>query len=171
MKRRMTNSKPIAGTITYRLGQFDKHQMQPGRTHHFQSGRYIKPWRVGSHTIRVATPTKSVKLSVLLELRDVSDNTHVSNLGRYVTSIAEAQGVIDDFNVSNQDLKFRLMSYLHEHKDIRGRKIHSKLNNFSFARGINTRTISTPRAPYGTGSYRQIVTRLKEIRDAHDLPF
>ena len=171
MKRHITNGKPVIGTITYCLGQYERHQMRPGLTHHFQSGRYIRPWRVGSHTIRVATPTKSVKLSVLLELRDVSDNTHVANRGRYVTSIAEAQDVIDDFNVSNQDLKFRLMSYLHEHKDIRGRKIHSKLNNFSCARGLNTRTISTPRAPYGTGSYRQIVTRLKEIRDTNDLPF
>ena len=171
MKRRITNGKPTPGSLFYRLKQFSRNEMKPGLSCHLKSGRYIKPWRVGSHTIRVATPTKSVKLSVLLELRDVSDNTHVSNLGRYVTSIAEAQDVIDDFNVSNQDLKFRLMSYLHEHKDIRGRKIHSKLNNFSCARGVNTRTISTPRAPYGTGSYRQIVTRLKEIRETNDLPF
>ena len=171
MKRRITNGKPIAGTITYRLGQFDRHQMQPGRTHHFQAGRYIRPWRMGSHTIRVATPTKSTKLSVLLELRDVSDNTHVSNLGRYVTSVAEAQKIMDDYNFFNEDLKFRFVSYVHEHQDARGRDIRSKLDNFSFARGINTRTISTPRAPYGTGSYRHVVTRLKQITDIRDLPF
>ena len=171
MKRHITNGKPVIGTITYRLGQYERHQMRPGLTHHFQSGRYIKPWRIGSHTIRVATPTKSVKLSVLLELHDVSDDTHVANRGRYVTSVAEAQNIIDDFNFFNQDLKFRLVSYVHEHHDVRGRNIRSKLDNFNFARGFNTRTISTPRAPYGTGSYRQIVTRLKEIRDTNDLPF
>lgn len=171
MKRHITNGKPVIGTITYRLGQYERHQMRPGLTHHFQSGRYIKPWRIGSHTIRVATPTKSVKLSVLLELHDVSDDTHVANRGRYVTSVAEAQNIIDDFNFFNQDLKFRLVSYVHEHHDVRGRNIRSKLDNFNFARGLNTRTISTPRAPYGTGSYRQTVTRLKEIRDTNDLPF
>lgn len=171
MKRRITNGKPVIGTITYRLGQYERHQMRPGLTHHFQSGRYIKPWRIGSHTIRVATPTKSVKLSVLLELRDVSDDTHVANRGRYVTSVAEAQSIIDDFNFFNQDLKFRLVSYVHEHHDVRGRNIRSKLDNFNFARGLNTRTISTPRAPYGTGSYRKTVTTLKEIRETNDLPF
>ena len=171
MKRHITNGKPVIGTITYRLGQYERHQMRPGLTHHFQSGRYIKPWRIGSHTIRVATPTKSVKLSVLLELHDVSDDTHVANRGRYVTSVAEAQSIIDDFNFFNQDLKFRLVSYVHEHHDVHGRNIRSKLDNFNFARGLNTRTISTPRASYGTGSYRQIATHLKEIRDTNNLPF
>jgi len=171
MKRHIANGEPVIGTITYRLGQYERHQMRPGLTHHFQSGRYIKPWRIGSHTIRVATPTKSVKLSVLLELHDVSDDTHVANRGRYVTSVAEAQSIIDDFNFFNQDLKFRLVSYVHEHHDVRGRNIRSKLDNIVISRGVNTRTISTPRGIYGTASYRQVITRLKQAKNPYDLPF
>lgn len=171
MKRRITNGKHIPGTLFYRLKQFSRNEMKPGLSCHLKSGRYVTPWSFASHTIRVATPTKSVKLSVLLELHDVSDDTHVSNLGRYVTSVAEAQKIMDDYNFFNEDLKFRFVSYVHEHQDVRGREIRSKLDNFSFARGINTRTISTPRAPYGTGSYRRIVTRLKQIADIRDLPF
>lgn len=171
MKRRITNGKPIPGTLFYRLKQFSRNEMKPGLSCHLKSGRYMTPWSFASHTIRVATPTKSVKLSVLLELRDVSDNTHVANRGRYVTSVTEAQKIIDDYNFFNEDLKFRLVSYVHEHKDVRGRNIRSKLDNFNFARGLNTRTIPTPRAPYGTGSYRHVVTRLKQIIDIRDLPF
>ena len=171
MKRRITNGKPTPGTLFYRLKQFSRNEMKPGLSCHLKSGRYVTPWGFASHTIRVATPTKSVKLSVLLELHDVSDDTHVANRGRYVTSVAEAQSIIDDYNFFNEDLKFYFVRYMHEHKDARGRDIRSKLNNIVISRGLNTRTISTPRAPYGTGSYRQIVTRLKEIRDTNDLPF
>lgn len=171
MKRRITNDKPIPGTLFYRLKQFSRNEMKPGFSCHLKSGRYVTPWGFASHTIRVAAPTKSVKLSAHLELRDISDDTHIANRGRYVTSVAEAQKIIDDYNFFNEDLKFRFVMYRHEHQDARGREIRSKLDNFSFARGINTRTISIPRAPYGTGSYRHVVTRLKQIIDIRDLPF
>lgn len=171
MKRRITNGKPTPGTLFYRLKQFSRNEMKPGLSCHLKSGRYVTPWGFASHTIRVTTPTKSVKLSVLLELHDVSDDTHVANRGRYVTSVAEAQSIIDDYNFFNQDLKFRLVSYVHEHHDVRGRDIRSKLNNIVISRGVNTRTISTPRGIYGTASYRQVITRLKQAKNPYDLPF
>ena len=91
MKRRITNGKPIPGALFYRLKQFSRNEMKPGLSCHLKSGRYVTPWGFASHTIRVTTPTKSVKLSVHLELRDISDDTHIANRGRYVTSIADAQ--------------------------------------------------------------------------------
>ena len=171
MKRRITNGNPIPGTLFYRLKQFSRNEMKTGLSCHLKSGRYVTPWSFASHTIRVATPTKSVKLSVLLELHDVSDDTHVSNLGRYVTSVAEAQKIKDDYNFFNEDLKFRFVSYVHDHQDVRGRDIRSKLDNIVISRGVNTRTISTPRGIYGTASYRQVITRLKQAKNPYDLPF
>lgn len=171
MKRRITNGKPIPGTLFYRLKQFSRNEMKPGLSCHLKSGRYVTPWGFASHTIRVATPTKFVKLSVLLELRDASDDTHIANRGRYVTSIADAQKIIDDYNFFNEDLKFYFVRYMHEHKDARGRDIRSKLDNIVISRGVNTRTISTPRGIYGTASYRQVITRLKQAKNPYDLPF
>lgn len=78
MKRRITNGKPTPGTLFYRLKQFSRNEMKPGLSCHLKSGRYVTPWGFASHTIRVATPTKSVKLSAHLELRDISDDTHTS---------------------------------------------------------------------------------------------
>ena len=85
MKRRITNGKTIPGTLFYRLKQFSRNEMKPGLSCHLKSGRYVTPWGFASHTIRVSTPTKSVKLSAHLELRDISDDTHIANRGRYVT--------------------------------------------------------------------------------------
>ena len=79
--------------------------------------------------------------------------------------------IIDDYNFFNEDLKFYFVRYMHEHKDARGRDIRSKLDNIVISRGVNTRTIPTPRGIYGTASYRQVITRLRQAKNPYDLPF
>lgn len=171
MKKRMITGKPVRGSFYLKLNRFKQGDVKPGVNRRLKPGRYLTPWRKGYRTVQVQTPTKTVKLSILVCFCDVSDKTPLATRGRYVRSMADADEIISKYNCFNEDIRLEPISYRHEHMDARGREIRSRLDSISLIHGINTRPIQTVTAPYGTGTHRHAMDNLKAVYENDGLPF
>lgn len=171
MKKRIITGKPVRGSFYLKLNRFVQGDVKPGINRRLKPGRYIAPWHKSFHTIQVQTPTKAVKLSMLVQFYDVSDHTTIAHRGRYIRSMAEIDEIISKYNYFNEDIHLEPMSYRHEHVDARGHDIRSSLNSISLIHGVNTRSIQTVTAPYGTGAHRHAMDNLKAVYENDGLPF
>lgn len=171
MKKRIITGKPTRGSFYLKLNRFKQGDVKPGVNRRLKPGRYLTPWRKGYHTVQMQTPTKTVKLSMLVRICDISDRIVIAHRGRYISSMAEADKIINEHNCFNEDIRIEPISYIHEHMDARGRDLRSRLDSISLIHGINTRSIQTVTAPYGTGAHRRAMDNSKAVRENDGLPF
>ena len=165
----MTRRNPRGG-IYYRMARFEQYNLHPGRNRHYQTGRQRDPWHIRGRVVMVSVPTDHVDIDVQFDIYDTVEKEHASYYTyRHVSSLKDIDDLLADHNPQARFLPHS-PRIIHCHMSKRGETIRYSCN----ALDTNIRQIRTSSSPYGTASYRQLVTNTKIIdiiEDNSDLPF
>lgn len=150
------------------MAHFEQERLRPRRNRHYHLGRQRETWYPHERTVYVSDPTKHIKCYAELSVQDtLPDQTMTHKFIAEPMSLTAIDTYIAEHNHLNKDFQITDKKLIHRHYDYKNKTIVQSnwYNTLRHLKGTmhRKRMVLTASTSYGTTTYRQYITQLKEI--------